>query len=86
MCIRDRKKGWDAVNGLIKTSKEKDTISITLNGAKVFPATVLSEIKGGDDVQLDACFFGNARNKLGAVGSVTDGCGSNGNGFVSLIN
>ena len=35
----------------------------------------------GDDVQLDACFFGNARNKLGAVG-----CGSNGNGFVSLIN
>ena len=27
-----QKKGWDAVNGLIKTSKEKDTISITLNG------------------------------------------------------
>ena len=43
-----QKKGWDAVNGLIKTSKEKDTISITLNGAKVFPATVLSEIKGKD--------------------------------------
>ena len=43
-----QKKGWDAVNGLIKTSKEKDTISITLNGAKVLPATVLSEIKGKD--------------------------------------
>ena len=26
-----QKKGWDAVNDLIKTSKEKDTISITLN-------------------------------------------------------
>ena len=43
-----QKKGWDAVNDLIKASKEKDTISITLNGAKVFPATVLSEIKGKD--------------------------------------
>ena len=43
-----QKKGWDAVNNLIKASKEKDTISITLNGAKVFPATVLSEIKGKD--------------------------------------
>ena len=43
-----QKKGWDAVNDLIKASKEKDTISIPLNGAKVFPATVLSEIKGKD--------------------------------------
>ena len=43
-----QKKGWDAVNDLIKASKEKDTISITLNGAKLFPATVLSEIKGKD--------------------------------------
>ena len=43
-----QKKGWDAVNDVIKASKEKDTISITLNGAKVFPATVLSEIKGKD--------------------------------------
>ena len=43
-----QKKGWDAVNDLIKASKEKDTISITLNGAKVLPATVLSEIKGKD--------------------------------------
>ena len=37
-------------------------------------------------MQLDACFFSNACDKLGTVGSVTDGCGSNGNGFVSLIN
>ena len=43
-----QKKGWDAVNDLIKASKEKDTVSITLNGAKVLPATVLSEIKGKD--------------------------------------
>ena len=43
-----QKKGWDAVNDVIKASKEKDTISITLNGAKVLPATVLSEIKGKD--------------------------------------
>ena len=43
-----QKKGWDAVNDLIKASKEKDTISITLNGAKVLPATVLSGIKGKD--------------------------------------
>ena len=43
-----QKKGWDAVNDLIRDSQEKDTISITLNGAKVFPATVLSEIKGKD--------------------------------------
>ena len=43
-----QKKGWDAVNDLIKASKEKDTISIILNGAKVLPATVLSEIKGKD--------------------------------------
>ena len=43
-----QKKGWDAVNTLIRASKEKDTISITLNGAKVLPATVLSEIKGKD--------------------------------------
>ena len=43
-----QKKGWDAVNDLIRDSKEKDTISITLNGAKVLPATVLSGIKGKD--------------------------------------
>lgn len=43
-----QKKGWDAVNDLIKASKEKDTISVTLNGAKVLPATVLSGIKGKD--------------------------------------
>ena len=43
-----QKKGWDAVNNLIKASKEKDTISITLNGAKVLPASVLSGIKGKD--------------------------------------
>ena len=43
-----QKKGWDAVNDLIKASKEKDTISITLNGAKILPASVLSEIKGKD--------------------------------------
>ena len=43
-----QKKGWDAVNDLIKTSKEKDTISIILNGAKVLPASVLSGIKGKD--------------------------------------
>ena len=43
-----QKKGWDAVNDLIKVSKEKDTISVTLNGAKVLPASVLSGIKGKD--------------------------------------
>ena len=43
-----QKKGWDAVNDLIKTSKEKDTISIILNGAKILPASVLSGIKGKD--------------------------------------
>ena len=43
-----QKKGWDAVNDLIKTSKEKDTISITLNGARTLPASVLSGIKGKD--------------------------------------
>ena len=43
-----QKKGWDAVNDLIRASQEKDTISITLNGAKVLPASVLSEIKGKD--------------------------------------
>ena len=43
-----QKKGWDAVNDLIRASKEKDTISIILNGAKVLPASVLSGIKGKD--------------------------------------
>ena len=43
-----QKKGWDAVNDLIKASKEKDTISITLNGARTLPASVLSGIKGKD--------------------------------------
>ena len=43
-----QKKGWDAVNDVIKASKEKDTITITLNGAKTLPASVLSEIKGKD--------------------------------------
>ena len=43
-----QKKGWDAVNDLIRASKEKDTISITLNGSRTLPATVLSEIKGKD--------------------------------------
>ena len=43
-----QKKGWDAVNDLIRASQEKDTISITMNGAKVLPASVLSEIKGKD--------------------------------------
>ena len=43
-----QKKGWDAVNDLIKASKEKDTISITLNGSSTLPASVLSGIKGKD--------------------------------------
>ena len=43
-----QKKGWDAVNDLIKTSKEKDTISIIMNGSRTLPASVLSEIKGKD--------------------------------------
>ena len=43
-----QKKGWDAVNDLIKASKEKDTISITMNGARTLPASVLSGIKGKD--------------------------------------
>ena len=43
-----QKKGWDAVNDLIKAPKEKDTISITLNGARTLPASVLSGIKGKD--------------------------------------
>ena len=43
-----QKKGWDAVNDLIKTSKEKDTISITLNGSRTLPASVLSGIRGKD--------------------------------------
>ena len=43
-----QKKGWDAVNDLIKASKEKNTISITLNGARTLPASVLSGIKGKD--------------------------------------
>ena len=43
-----QRKGWDAVNDLIKASKEKDTISITLNGSRTLPASVLSGIKGKD--------------------------------------
>ncbi|WP_243176352.1 hypothetical protein [Blautia difficilis] len=43
-----QKKGWDAVNDLIKVSKEKDTISIIMNGARTLPASVLSGIKGKD--------------------------------------
>ena len=43
-----QKKDWDTVNDLIKTSKEKDTISIIMNGARTLPASVLSEIKGKD--------------------------------------
>ena len=43
-----QKKGWDAVNDLIKASKEKDTISIILNGSRTLPASVLSGIKGKD--------------------------------------
>ncbi len=43
-----QKKGWDAINDLIKASKEKDTISITLNGSRTLPASVLSGIKGKD--------------------------------------
>ena len=43
-----QKKSWDAVNDLIKTSKEKDTISIIMNGARTLPASVLSGIKGKD--------------------------------------
>ena len=43
-----QKKGWDSVNDLIKVSKEKDTISIIMNGARTLPASVLSGIKGKD--------------------------------------
>ena len=43
-----QKKDWDTVNDLIKTSKEKDTISIIMNGARTLPASVLSGIKGKD--------------------------------------
>ena len=43
-----QKKSWDTVNDLIKTSKEKDTISIIMNGSRTLPASVLSGIKGKD--------------------------------------
>ena len=43
-----QKKGWDAVNNLIKAFKEKDTISIIMNGARTLPTSVLSGIKGKD--------------------------------------
>ncbi|WP_195566522.1 hypothetical protein [Blautia wexlerae] len=43
-----QKKSWDTVNDLIKTSKEKDTISIIMNGARTLPVSVLSGIKGKD--------------------------------------
>ena len=43
-----QKKGWDAINDLIKASKEKDIISIILNGSRTLPASVLSGIKGKD--------------------------------------
>ena len=43
-----QKKSWDTVNDLIKTSKEKDTISIIMNGARTLPDSVLSGIKGKD--------------------------------------
>ena len=43
-----QKKSWDTVNDLIKTSKEKDAISIIMNGARTLPASVLSGIKGKD--------------------------------------
>ena len=42
------KKGWDSVKEIIKKSKEKDLVSITLNGAQTLPASVLSGIKGKD--------------------------------------
>ena len=42
------KKGWDSVREIIKKSKEKDLVSITLNGAQTLPASVLSGIKGKD--------------------------------------
>ena len=43
-----QKKGWKAVNDLIKASQKKDTISIIMNGAETLPASVLSGIKGKD--------------------------------------
>lgn len=48
------KKGWDSVREIIKKSKEKDLVSITLNGAQTLPASVLSELKGKDiDLSLN---------------------------------
>ena len=43
-----QKKGWKAINDLIKASQEKDTISIIMNGAETLPASVLSGIKSKD--------------------------------------
>ena len=43
-----QKKGWKAINDLIKASQEKDTISIIMNGAEALPASVLSGIKSKD--------------------------------------
>ena len=48
------KKGWDSVREIIKKSKEKDLVSITLNGAQTLPVSVLSELKGKDiDLSLN---------------------------------
>ena len=48
------KKGWDSVREIIKKSKEKDLVSITLNGAQTLPASVLSELKSRDiDLSLN---------------------------------
>ena len=48
------KKGWDSVREIIKKSKEKYLVSITLNGAQTLPVSVLSELKGKDiDLSLN---------------------------------
>ena len=48
------KKGWDSVREIIKKSKEKDLVSITLNGAQTLPASILSELKSRDiDLSLN---------------------------------
>ena len=48
------KKGWDSVREIIKKSKEKDLVSITLNGTQTLPASVLSELKSRDiDLSLN---------------------------------
>ena len=67
------------------TTKVKDNTVLCVQGVDYPKVTDVSFRVAGDDVQLDACFFHNSRNKIHAIVGIADCSSGNGDSFIYLV-